>query len=110
MEHDHLSGELQAHTLKLAPMHVTNWAEAQGEDVLLAACQKWMSTRKDVPLQKRDTLLRTCMSKHSDSEEGKVLFCIRKSFTTMKKGMLYVNIMPKGETEGLLAFVVTSIH
>ena len=93
----------------MAPMHMTNWPEVQGEDVLLAACQKWMSTRKDVPLQKGDTLLRTCMGKHSDSEEGKALFHVRNSFT-MKKGMLYVNTIPKGETEGLLAFVVPSAH
>ena len=90
-------------------MHVTNCEEAQGEDVLLAAYHKWMSTKKDVPPQKRDALLRTCMGKCSDSEEGKALFRIRNSFT-MKKGMLYVNIMPKGETEGLLAFVVPSAH
>ena len=90
-------------------MHVTNWEEAQGEDMLLATCCKWMSTKKDVPPQKRDALLKTCMGKHSDSEEGKALFCIRNSFT-MKKGMLYVNITPKGETEGLLAFVVPSAH
>ena len=61
VEHDHLSGESQAWTLKLTPMHVTNWTEVQGEDVLLDACQKWMSTRKDVPLLKRDALLKTCM-------------------------------------------------
>ena len=42
VEHDHLSEESQAHTLRLAPMHVTNWAEVQGEDDLLATCQKWM--------------------------------------------------------------------
>ena len=59
--------------------------------------------------KKRDALFRRCMGKHSDSEEGKVLFHIRKGFT-MKKGMLYVNTMPKGETEGLLAFVVSSTH
>ena len=41
--------------------------------------------------------------------EGKALFRARNSFI-MKKGMLYVNIMPKGETEGLLAFVVPSAH
>ena len=107
--HDCLGEESQACTLKLAPMHVTNWAEVQGEDVLLAACQKWMCTRKDVSLQKRDALLRRYMGKHSDPEEGKALFHIRNSFT-MKKGMLYVNTMPKGETEGLLAFVVPSAH
>ena len=107
VEHDCLSEESQACALKLTSMHVTNWAEAQGEDVLLAACQKWMSTRKDVSLQKRDALLRTCMGKHSDSEEGKALFRVS---LTMKKGMLYVNTMPKGETEGLLAFVIPSAH
>ena len=109
VEHDCLSEESQVCALKLAPMHVTNWAEVQAEDVLLAACQKWMQTRKHVPLQKRHALLRTCMGKHSESEEGKALFCIRNSFT-MKKGMLYANTTPKGETEGLLAFVVPSAH
>ena len=109
VEHDHLDEELQACALKLAPMHMTNWEEVQGEDMLLATCHKWMSTKKDVPPQKRDALLRTCMGEHSDSGEGKALFCIRNSFT-MKKGMLYVNIMPKGETEGLLAFMVPSAH
>ena len=28
----------------------------------------------------------------------------------MKKGVLYVNTMPKGKTEGLLAFVVPAVH
>ena len=90
-------------------MHVTNWEEAQGEDMLLATCHKWMSTKKDVPLQKRDALLKTCMGEHSDSEEGKALFRARNNLIT-KKGMLYVNITPKGETEGLLAFMVPSAH
>ena len=90
-------------------MHLTNWEEAQGEDILLATFCKWMSTKKDVPLQKRDSLLKTCLGKYSDSEEGKALFCARNNFI-MKKGMLYVNIMPKGETEGFLAFMVPSAH
>ena len=90
-------------------MHVTNWAEVQGEDKLWATCQKWMRMRKDVSLQKRDALLRRCMGEHSDSEEGRALFHIRNSFT-MKNGMLYVNTMPKGETEGLLTFVVPIAH
>ena len=109
VECDYLDGEAQARTLKLAPMHVTNWEEAQGEDLLLATCHKWMNTKKDIPPQQRDALLKTCMGEHSDSEEGKVLFRIRNSFT-IKKGMLYVNITPKGKTEGLLAFVVPSAH
>ena len=79
------------------------------EDVLLAACHKWMSTKKSVTPQRRDALLKTCMGEHSTSEEGKVLFHVRNNLT-IRKGLLYVNIMPKGETEGLLAFVVPSAH
>ena len=63
-----LNGELQAHALKLAPMHMTNLEEAQGEDVMLAACCKWMSTKRDVPLQKRDALLKTCMGGHIQTQ------------------------------------------
>ena len=67
---DHLAEESQACALRVAPMHVTNWTEVQGEDALLAACQKWLHTRKDVAPQKRDALLRRCIGKHSHSEEG----------------------------------------
>ena len=109
VECDRLDEEAQARALKLAPMHVTNWEEAQGEDILLATCRKWMNIKKDITPQKRDALLKTCMGEHSDSEEGKVLFRVWNNLT-IKKGMLYVNIMPKGETEGLLAFVVPSAH
>ena len=90
-------------------MHVTNWAEVQGEDALLATCWEWMRTRKDVAPQKRDALLRRCMGKHSDSEECQTMFCVSNSYT-MRNGVLYVNTMPKGETEGLLVFVVPTAH
>ena len=95
--------------LKLTPMHVTNWEKAPHEDVLLATCRKWMSMKKNVTPQRRDALLKTCMGEHSNFKEGKVLFCVRNNLTT-RKGLLYVNIMPKGKTEGLLAFVVPSAH
>ena len=90
-------------------MHVTNWEEAQCEDALLAACYKWLSKKKRVIPQKRDALLKECMSEHSASEEGKALYHVRNSLT-LRKGLMYVNIMPKGEMEGLLAFVVPSAH
>ena len=108
-ECDRLDNEAQAHALKSAPMHVTNWEEAQREDALLAACHKWLSKKKSVIPQKRDALLKECMSEHSASEEGKALYRVRNSLT-LRKGLMYVNIMPKGETEGLLAFVVPSAH
>ena len=111
VEHDCLDKEVtKPCTLKLAPMHVTNWEEAQGEDMRYwpPATNGWVP-KKYIPPQKRDALLKTCMGEHSDSEERKVLFCVRNSFT-MKKGMLYVNIMPKGKTERLLAFIIPSAH
>ena len=108
-EVDRLDNEAQAHALKIAPMHVTNWEEAQCKDVLLATCRKWLSMKKNVILQKRDALLKECMSEHSTSEEGKALYRIRKNLT-MRKRLMYMNIMPKGETEGLLAFIVPSAH
>ena len=93
-ECDRLDEEVQACAFKLAPMHMTNWEEAQCEDVLLAACCKWMSTKKSVTPQRRDALLKTCMGEHSNSEEGKALFHVRSNLT-IRKGLLYVNIMPK---------------
>ena len=51
LEHNHLCEESQACALRLAPMHITNWAEAKDKDALVAACQKWIHTRKDVALQ-----------------------------------------------------------
>ena len=108
-ECDHLDEEVQAHALKLTPLHVTNWEEAQREDALLAACHKWMSMKKSMTLQRRDALLKTCMGEHSTSEEGKALFHVRNNLT-IRKGLMYVNITPKGEMEGLLAFVVPFAH
>ena len=90
-------------------MHITNWEEAQCKDALLAACYKWLSKKKSVIPQKRDALLKECMKEHSTSEEGKALYYVRNNLT-LKKGLIYVNITPRGETEGLLAFVVLSAH
>ena len=84
-------------SFKLAPMHLTNWEEVQHEAVLLAACCKWMSMKKNITPQRTDALLKTCMGKHSISEVGKALFRVRNNLT-IRKGLLYVNITPRGET------------
>ena len=108
-EGDRLDNEARACALKLAPMHVTDWEEAQCKDALLAACHKWLGMKKNITLQERDALLKQCMSEHLTLEEGKALYRVRNNLT-MKKGLMYVNIMPKGENEGLLAFMVPSAH
>ena len=91
--------------------HVTNWGEVQGEDKLVAACngsgctQKRMLTHATEEMHySRDVWVNTL-----ELEEGQAMFRVQNSFT-MKKGVLYVNTMPKGETKGLLAFVVPSTH
>ena len=108
-ECDCLDNEAQARALKWAPKHITNWEEAQCEDALLAACHKWLSKKRSVIPQKRDALLKECMKEHSTSEEGKALYHVRNNLT-LRKWLMYVNITPRGETEGLLALVVPTAH
>ena len=108
-ECDCLDNEAQACALKLPSMHMINWEDAQHEEMLLAACCKWLSMKKSITPHRRDALLKECMGEHSTSEEGKALFHVRNNLT-MRKGLMYVNTMPRGETEGLLAFVVPSPH
>ena len=104
-----LDNEAQVRALRLASMHITNWEEAQCEDALLAACHQWLGTKRNVIAPEERHLLKECMGEHSNSEEGKALFRARNNLT-MRKGLMYVNTMPKGEIEGLLAFVVPSAH
>ena len=104
-EHEHLSHEARVQATKLAPMHTVDWAEAQEVDAALATCHKWLHIRKDTPLPKWDTLLKKCLGMEAKTEQGKMLFCICNSLV-LNKGLMYVSTTPKGETKGVLAFVV----
>ena len=72
---------------------------------MLAACCQWLKTHKDTPLTKRDMLLKQCLGCHAEMEEGYALFHIQNSLV-LNKGLMYVSTTPKGEAEGILAFVV----
>ena len=104
-EHEHLSLEARVQAVKLAPMHTVDWAEAQKADATLAACRKWLHLRRDTPLPKWDALLKKCLGMEAETEHGKMLFCICNSLI-LNKGLMYVSMTPKGETEGILTFVV----
>ena len=104
-EHKHLSREARVHAVKLAPMHIVDWAEAQEADAALAACHKWLCIRKDTPLPKGDALLKKCLGTEAEMEQGKMLFRICNSLV-LNKGLMYVSTIPKGEAEGVLTFVV----
>ena len=104
-EHERLSQEARVQAAKLAPMHIVDWEEAQEADAALAACHKWLHLRKDMPLPERDAFLKECLGVEAESEQGKMFFHIRNS-VVLNKGLMYMSTTPKGETEGVLAFVV----
>ena len=103
-EHVHLKNEAWVQVAKLAPMHMVDWGEAQDMDTVLAACRKWLQTCKDTLPQKRDALLKKYLGSQVDTEEGHTLFHMCNSLV-LSKGLLYVSTMPKGEVEGVLAFL-----
>ena len=88
-------------------MHVVNWEDAQGADVALAACRKWLKACKYTPAEERDGLLRKYLGSQAGMGEGHALFCICNSLV-LSKGLLYISTMPKGEIVGVWAFLVPS--
>ena len=104
-EHEHLSREARVQATKLELMHVVDWEQAQEADVTLAACHKWLHLRKGMLPSRRYTLLKECLGAEAETEQGKMFFHIRNSLV-LNKGLMYINTTPKGETEGVLAFVI----
>ena len=104
-EHEHLSQEARVQAMKLEPMHIVDWGEAQEADAALATCRKWLHHRKDMPLPWQDTFLKECLRVEAEMEQGKMFFHIHNSLV-LNKGLMYVSLTPKGETEGVLAFVI----
>ena len=100
-----MSQEARVQAAKLAPMHIVNWEEAQEADSALATCHKWLHLRKDMLLPKRDDFLKKCLGVEAETEQGKMFFHICNSLI-LNKGLMYVSTTPKGEREGVLAFVV----
>ena len=103
-EYEWLREEARLEATKLAPMHVVDWVESQDSDPMLATCKKWLRTHKEVLSPKRDTLLHELMGRHMEGE-GHALFRVRNSLI-LDKDLLYLNTTPKGEAEGVAAFVV----
>ena len=96
----HLENEVCIQAVKLVPMHVVDWGEAQEVDAVLAACRRWLHTCRDTPFPKRDALLKKYLGDNVETEEGCALFCMHNSLV-LSKGLLYVSTTPKGEAEGI---------
>ena len=104
-EYEHLSREARVQAAKLEPMHIVDWEQAQEADVALAGCCKWLHLRQGMLPPQQETLLKECLGAEAEMEQGKMSFCIRNSLI-LNKGLMYVNTTPKGETEGVLAFII----
>ena len=82
-------------------VNVTDWAEAQREDLMLSAVLDWLKTQKQADLK-------VLLAEHASSEEGKLNIWNQQNFTINQEA-LYLHSMPKGETEDLL-FMVPKNH
>ena len=49
-KHECLSQEARVQVVKLVPVHIVDWEEAQEVDAALATCCKWLCLRKYTPL------------------------------------------------------------
>ena len=101
----HLENEAHVQAAKLAPMHIVDWGEVQEADAVLTTCRRWFHIHKDAPFTRRDVLLKKYLGDNVDTKEGCTLFHICNCLV-LSKGLLYVSTTPKGEAEGILAFVV----
>ena len=70
----HLEQELHvAAGHPLVEMHVTNWAGAQREDLILSAVLDWLKAQKK-------TDLKVPLAEHTSSEEGNLILHNRQNF------------------------------
>ena len=86
----------------LVQMHMTDWAEAQGEDSVLSMVLDWLEAWKK-------TDLKTLLGEHASSEEGWLILWNHQNFMIHQKA-LYLYSMPKGENKDLLLFIVPKAH
>ena len=83
-------------------MHITDWAEAQKEDPMLSTVLDWLKAQKK-------TDLKALLAEHASSKEDQLILQNWQNFT-IHQGALYLCLMPKGETENLLLFMVPRAH
>ena len=86
----------------LVEMHVTDWAKAQREDLVLNAVLNWLEAQKK-------TDLKTLLGEHASSKEGQLVWQNNQNFITFQNA-LYLCSIPKGEHKDLLLFVVLKVH
>ena len=92
---------------KLAPMHMVNWEDAQGADMALVACRKWLKAHKDTPVREE-----RCPAEEVPRQSGRYRGGLHPFPHVQQlgpeQGTVVHSTTPKGEMEGVLAFLVPS--
>ena len=83
-------------------MHVTDWAEAQKDHLVLSEVLDWLEAQKK-------TDLKTLLGEYASSKEDRLILWNCQNFTIHQKA-LYLCSMPKGKNEDLLLFMVPRAH
>ena len=83
-------------------MHVTDWAKAQKEDLMLSTVLDWLKAQKQ-------TDFKILLAEHASSGEGQLILWNWQNFT-IHQGALHLHSIPKGKTKDLLLFMVPKAH
>ena len=86
----------------MVEMHVTDWAKAQIEDLMLSTVLDWLKAWKQANLK-------MLLAEHAPSEEGILILQNWQNFA-IHQGTLYLHSIPKGKTEDLLFVVPKAQH
>ena len=86
----------------LVQMHITDWAEAQKEDLMLSTVLEWLKAQKKTDLE-------ALLAVPASREEGLLILQNQQNFT-IHQGALYLWSMCKGQTEDLILFMVPKAH
>ena len=81
---------------------MTDWAKTQREDPVLNNVLDWLEAQKK-------TDLKTLLGEHASSVDGQLVWRNFQNFTIHQK-TLYLCMMPKGESEDLMLFMVPKVH
>ena len=91
---------LSAFSVKMVPVHTTNWKQAQKDPVLYAIVKNWRASREDFKKALRCLL---------DKKSIRAYVKMRPSFV-MKEGLLYQKTQLKQSGEEVFRFVVPTPH
>ena len=92
-------------------MHVTNWAEAQCEDLEIEAAMDWchLNKKKLEPWTEQLAKLKSRLGSKKNTPEGRSILQNADKLT-LSGGLLYYRYKPKYQIEEVKCFVVSRAH